>query len=144
MNSMEDIDEVLKGKTLLVYRYLLSKGRPLSVKQVQAGVRLSPSETFNHLNRLQSAGLIELRKEGYAVKRIYLKHYVEFSKLIFRRFLFYFIFFTIALFIELLIMKPEDFLSYLFSTIILFLGVVFFLYELLRILMIRRIKFKYF
>ncbi|MBO3799961.1 MAG: hypothetical protein FGF52_02745 [Candidatus Brockarchaeota archaeon] len=138
MESIEDIDEVLRGKTLLLYYYMLRKGKPLSIRQVQAGLRFkSPSQTFYHLNRLQSAGLIELRKEGYVVKRIYLKHYAVISKLIYRRFLFYFVFFATALFTELLILKPESSLSYLFSAIIILLGITFFLYETVKILLIK-------
>ncbi|MBO3839889.1 MAG: hypothetical protein QXN75_01530 [Thermoproteota archaeon] len=138
MGSVEDINEVLKGKTLLVYHYMLRKSRPLSVREVQAGLRFkTPSQAFYHLNRLQSVGLIELQKEGYVVKGIYLKHYTVISKLISSRFIFYFVFFAIALLIELLILKPEDFSSYLFSVAIMFLGTLLFLYETIRTILMK-------
>ncbi|MEM1558052.1 MAG: ArsR family transcriptional regulator [Thermoproteota archaeon] len=137
----EDIDDILKGQTLQVYRYLLDKGKPVSVRQVQAGVRLkSPSLAFYHLSKLQEAGLIKLQRNGYVVKKVYLKHYIKFSKLLIPRFFFYFIFFTLAFCIDLLLLRPEQITrDYTFSLLILFLGAVFFLYETVRIFLRERI-----
>lgn len=137
----KDLDEVLKGQTLVVYRYLLDKGKPLSVRQVQTGARLrSPSLAFYHLSKLQEAGLIELQKEGYVVKKVYLKHYIKLSRLLVPRFFFYFVFFASAFCIELFILRPEQITqSYLFSLLVLFFGAALFLYETVRILLRERI-----
>jgi len=138
---MEDLEDVLKGQTLSVYRYLLENRKPLSVRQVQSGMDFkSPSLAFYHLNKLQSAGLVELHQEGYVVKKVYLRHYVRLSRFLIPRYAFYFVFFALAFFLELLVLRPDPLTrEYLFALAILFLGSLFFLYESVRIFLMERL-----
>ncbi len=57
-------EDVLKGTTLEIYRYLLKKGKPQGTREVQRALNLSsPSLAVYHLAKLEDAGLIK-RENG--------------------------------------------------------------------------------
>jgi hypothetical protein len=62
--------ELLEGKTLSVYSYLVKEGKPVGPREVMRGVILSsPSVAHWHLQKLESAGLLEKNAYGeYVVK----------------------------------------------------------------------------
>ena len=81
---------------------MLKTGRPLSVREVQRGLRFSsPSVANHHLEQLRQLGLVEKQDIGghYVlvgeVKIGVLKHYVKLGKLLFPRYFFYAIFSTV-------------------------------------------------
>lgn len=90
-----EIESELKGKTLLVYIYLLKSNRPsIGVREVQRALRLSsPSVAAYHLNKLEELGLVEsVRGEYRLVREVkvgVLRHFVTIGGLMLPRYLFY-------------------------------------------------------
>jgi hypothetical protein len=91
----EVIEAELKGKTLLVYLYLLRSNRPFAgVREVQRSLGFSsPSVSSYHLNKLQELGLVESERGDYRlvkeVKIGVLKQFITLGGLMLPRFLFY-------------------------------------------------------
>ncbi|MBS7651736.1 MAG: hypothetical protein QW638_05925 [Candidatus Bathyarchaeia archaeon] len=89
------IESELKGKTLLVYMYLLKTNRPsIGVREVQRALRFSsPSVAAYHLNKLEELGLVEgVRGEYRLVREVkvgVLRHFVTLRGLLLPRYLFY-------------------------------------------------------
>ncbi len=72
--SVNKIEAELKGKTLLVYWYMIKRNSPVGIREVQRALRFSsPSIAHHHLDKLISLGLLE--KDEYG--RYFLKEYVE-------------------------------------------------------------------
>lgn len=65
------IESELKGKTMLVYMYLLKVDRPsVGVREVQRSLGFSsPSVASYHLNKLQDLGLVENVRGDYKLVR---------------------------------------------------------------------------
>lgn len=78
-NDDSNLDTVLTGTTLKVYKTLISAGRPLGPRELQKTLHLSsPSLATFHLEKLERAGLLTKTEDGsYEVSRVYLKHYVR-------------------------------------------------------------------
>ncbi len=75
---LQDLDVALTGKTLLVYRYLITSGRPAGPRDVQRALKFSgPSVASFHLEKLARSGLVKKNESdgSYAVDRLHLKHY---------------------------------------------------------------------
>lgn len=89
------LESELKGKTLLVYIYLLRSNRPsVGVREVQRALRFSsPSVAAYHLNKLEELGLVEgVRGEYRLVREVkvgVLRHFVTLGGLMLPRYLFY-------------------------------------------------------
>lgn len=86
-NDSNDIDSVLTGTTLNVYKTMITFGQPIGPRELQKMLGLStPSLVIFHLEKLQRAGLVTKSAEGiYSVNRIYLKHYIHVRKMIIPR-----------------------------------------------------------
>ncbi len=57
--------EMLEGKTLNVYSYVVKEGKPVGPREVMRGVNLSsPSVAYWHLQKLETCGLIEKNAYG--------------------------------------------------------------------------------
>ncbi|MEM4726872.1 MAG: hypothetical protein QXD04_01275, partial [Candidatus Bathyarchaeia archaeon] len=67
------IESELKGKTLLVYMYLLKTNRPsIGVREVQRALKFSsPSVAAYHLNKLEELGLVEGVRGEYRLVRVF-------------------------------------------------------------------------
>lgn len=89
------VESELKGKTLLVYIYLLRSNRPsIGVREVQRALRFSsPSVAAYHLNKLEELGLVEsVRGEYRLVREVkvgILRHFITLRGLMLPRYLFY-------------------------------------------------------
>ncbi|MCS7386015.1 MAG: hypothetical protein NDF55_04685 [archaeon GB-1867-005] len=94
------MEDVLKGKTLLVYRYMLKVGRPVGVREIQRALKFSsPSLAHYHLSKLQEAGLIGKNRNGLYeiqgfVKVDVLYGLIKIGRLTLPRYFFYAIFFA--------------------------------------------------
>jgi hypothetical protein len=105
------LESELKGKTLLVYMYMLKKpGNPVGVREVQRKLNFSsPSVSSYHLNKLLDLGLVENIYGDYQVVREIkvgvLRHFVTFAGVMLPRFLFYAVLVTTML-ITYLIQNP--------------------------------------
>jgi DNA-binding transcriptional ArsR family regulator len=89
------IEAELKGKTLLVYMYILRVNQPtVGVREVQRALGFSsPSVSSYHLNKLRDLGLVESELGDYRlvreVKIGVLRHFVTLGGVMLPRFLFY-------------------------------------------------------
>jgi DNA-binding transcriptional ArsR family regulator len=95
------LEYALRGKAWKVYWYMLKSGKPLSVREVQRGLRFSsPSVASHHLEQLRTLGLIQKQEAGghyvlvNEVKIGVLRHYVRLGRLLFPRYFFYALFST--------------------------------------------------
>ena len=103
MNSSDtaDLEYALRGKAWKVYWYLLKKGSPQSVREVQRALHFSsPSVASHHMEQLRQLGLVEKEELGghyflvNEVKIGVLRHYVKLGKLLFPRYFLYAVFST--------------------------------------------------
>jgi hypothetical protein len=111
--SSEDaiLESELKGKTLLVYMFMLKNPREaVGVRAIQRKLGFSsPSVSSYHLNKLQDLGLVENVYGDYqVVKEVkvgVLRQFVSFGGVMLPRFLFYAVLITTML-ITYLIQNP--------------------------------------
>ena len=60
VEDREKVEYELRGKTLKVYLYMVKKGRPVGVREVQRELGLSsPSVAFHHLEKLRRLKVAE-------------------------------------------------------------------------------------
>lgn len=104
------IESELKGKTLLVYWYLLkSEGSTVGVRKVQRALSFSsPSVAAHHLEKLQSLGLVEKSKTGeytltQDVKVGILRFFTKMGRFRVPRYLFYSVWFSTMLIVYLIL-----------------------------------------
>jgi len=96
----EELAELVKGKTLSVYWYMLRHPEPLTAREIQRGAELSsPSLSMHHLERLRQFGIVEKNVHGqYTIKRDVrigiLNQFMGRGRLLVPRFLFYATFYT--------------------------------------------------
>ncbi len=102
--SPEEIESQLKGKTLLVYWFMLrSPDSPVGVREIQRKLRFSsPSIAAHHLDKLLSLGLVEksLRGEYYLKKEVkvgILRFFTRLGRFMIPRYLFYSVWFSTML-----------------------------------------------
>jgi hypothetical protein len=100
-NPTEDeLAELVKGKTLSVYWYMLRHPEPLTAREIQRGAELSsPSLSMHHLERLRQFGLVDKDVHGqYTVIRDVrmgiLNQFMGRGRIMVPRFLFYATFYT--------------------------------------------------
>ena len=138
----EQSDELLEGKTLKIYWFLLTHGES-GIREVKRHLKIaSPSTVSYHMNKLVEAGLVsKSTADKYAVEETVKTGifglYVKIGTRMIPRMLFYISFLTIGCFFYLLVMfnrgtiviHTEDFLFLFF----LVCGIIFFSYETYRI-----------
>lgn len=118
------LESELKGKTLIVYMYMLKNpGNPVGVREVQRKLNFSsPSVSSYHLNKLLDLGLVENIYGDYQVVREIkvgvLRHFVTFGGVMLPRFLFYAVLVTTML-ITYLIQNPISLTRQSITTIIM-------------------------
>ena len=95
-----ELAELVKGKTLSVYWYMLRHPEPLTAREIQRGAELSsPSLSMHHLERLRQFGLVDKDVHGqYTVIRDVrmgiLNQFMGRGRIMVPRFLFYATFYT--------------------------------------------------
>lgn len=114
--------EVLRGKTLLVYRFIISQNAPVGVREIQRKLKFSsPSLAHYHLEKLKEEGLIKEETSGYIADKVVLKNLVRFRDMLIPRFFFYFLFFTLGFVVELTVFLPpiitKEYLVAIFFTL---------------------------
>ena len=101
--SEEKIESTLKGNTLRVYWFLLSKPQSSAgPREVQRGLGFSsPALAVYHLDKLAELGLAEKTSAGYSLVRTVnvgvLKQFVRFGTFMFPRYFLYATMFTTLL-----------------------------------------------
>jgi|SRR5271157_1717548 len=110
LNNSED---VLRGVTLQVYRYVLRNGKPTGIREVQNSLNLSsPRLAYYHLNKLEEAGLVKKTPEGYMPDRVVMHDSVRLRRTLVPRQLFYALFFATMLVFQLTLFRPDTFSRY--------------------------------
>ncbi len=129
--TSDNMDDVLRGTTLKVYRFLLKRGEPVGIREVQRTLKLSsPSLAAYHLSKLEEAGLIKRKKGNYSVDKVFLESTIRIRRFLIPRYLFYSVFTVSALIVELLFLRPATLTSeYFFSTITTLISALAFCYE---------------
>ncbi|MFX0015819.1 MAG: ArsR family transcriptional regulator [Promethearchaeota archaeon] len=138
----EQSDELLQGKTMKIYWFLLTHGES-GIREIKRHLKISsPSTVSYHINKLVDAGLVsKLSTEKYhveeTVKTGIFGLFIKIGTRMIPRMLFYISFFTVGCFLYLLvifnretaIIYTEDFLFFIF----MISGIIFFSYEAYRI-----------
>ena len=102
--------ELLEGKTLNVYAYLVKEGKPVGPREAMRGANLSsPSVAHWHLQKLESAGLIEKNAYGeYIVKqKVNVSGHLWIGKTLVPRLIFYALFFLAIVATEVAIILTQ-------------------------------------
>jgi len=126
----EETEDVLRGTTLKVYKYVLEKGA-VGIREVQRGLKLSsPTLASYHLNKLEKAGLIKQTIEGYEADQVFLRNMIRLRRTLIPRYFFYSVFCVSALILELTLFKPPNWTrEYIFAVATTFVSAIFFVYE---------------
>jgi len=130
----DNAEDVLRGLTLKVYKYILKKGKHAGAREVQRSLKLSsPRLAVYHLDKLEEAGLLKKNPEGYVVDRVVLRDSVRLRSLLIPRSFFYVVFFTTMIFFELTVFRPPTISKYyLFAIIAIGAAIILHLYEMIR------------
>jgi len=133
-------EDVLRGLTLEVYKYVLKNGKPTGVREVQRSLKLSsPRLAFYHLEKLEEAGLVKKNPEGYMVDRVVMRDSIRLKSLLIPRSFFYTVFFT-TIILELIVFRPTTMSKYyLFAIIAISAAIISHLYETIRTLLSKSI-----
>lgn len=134
--SSKDAEDILRGKTRDVYRYVLKSRKPSGVREVQRALKMSsPRLAFYHLNKLEEAGFLKKSVHGYVVERVLLQNSVRLRNLLIPRYLFYAVFFLTAIIIQLTVFRPLALRGdYVFGLVIGLVAALSYLYETVRII----------
>ncbi|MHA1137445.1 MAG: helix-turn-helix domain-containing protein [Candidatus Thorarchaeota archaeon] len=122
----------LKGRTLLVYWYMIRANKPLGAREIQRATELSSSSlALHHLNKLIDLGLVKTDKYGqYIVARRVapglLSMYIGTGRLFAPRFVLYALFFT-SIFVSsiLILITRIDTISVLLLIVSFFASAIF-------------------
>ena len=108
--SLAVIESQLKGKTLLVYWFMLkAQSSPVGVREIQRALDFSsPSVAAHHLDKLLSLGLIEktMRGEYFLTREVkvgVLRFFTRLGRYLIPRYLFYSVWFSTMLVVYLVL-----------------------------------------
>ncbi len=126
-----DADEVLKGTTFKVYKFVLKSRGPVGIRETQRGLKLSSATLASyHLEKLKDAGLLKQSEQGYEPNRVFLKTMILFRGMLIPKYSFYSLFFVSALIVELFVFKPPILTrEYIFALAIISAAAIAFIYE---------------
>ncbi|MFZ0965685.1 MAG: helix-turn-helix domain-containing protein [Candidatus Bathyarchaeia archaeon] len=135
--SRNDVEDVLKGTTIKVYKFVLKSEGPVGIRETQRALKLSsPTLASYHLEKLREAGLLKQCIQGYEPNRVFLKTMIRLRGMLIPRYLFYSIFFISALIVELVVFKPPILTrEYFFAVGVIFVASIAFIYETVQTLL---------
>jgi DNA-binding transcriptional ArsR family regulator len=114
MDSTET-EEPLRGTTRAVYRYLLKNSKPTGAREIQKKLNLSsPSLAAYHLSKLEEIGLVRKENGGFIIDRVILEDIIKVKSFLIPRYLFYSVFATLALMLELTLFRSALIISQYF------------------------------
>lgn len=133
---MDEPDDVLRGLTLKVYRFILKNNRPIGIREVQRALGLSsPTLALYHINKLEEAGLVRRELNGYVADRIILRNLIRFRKVLIPRNFFYTVFFVTSLIFLVVLLRPPILTrEYIFSLAVVSVAVATSVYETIKAL----------
>src|SRR5579871_6905884 len=103
-------DNVLRGTTLRIYRFMYREGRPLGLHEIQRALGLSSASIPQyHINKLIKAGLVkeEANGGGYYVDRLVFENMIRIRRSLIPFQTTYTIFFCTTREILLIALRPE-------------------------------------
>jgi|SRR5579872_254323 len=103
-------DNVLRGTTLRIYRFMYREGRPLGLHEIQRALSLSSASIPQyHINKLIKAGLVKEEENGggYYVDRLVFENMIRIRRSLIPFQTTYTIFFCTTLAILLIALRPE-------------------------------------
>ena len=129
--AVDGSKEVLRGKTLDVYRFLLKSNKPVGTRELQRALNLSSSSVaVYHLSKLEDAGLLKREPGGFTVNKFLLENSIKINRFLIPRYFFYAVFAIAALVVELTVIKPDIFYrEYVFSLVVTGILALFLCYE---------------
>jgi DNA-binding Lrp family transcriptional regulator len=129
-------DDVLRGLTLKVHKFVLKNNRPIGIREVQRALSLSsPTLALYHMNKLEEAGLVRRELNGYVVDRIVLRNLIRFRRVLIPRNFFYTVFFMTSLvFLVTLLRPPILTREYIFSLAVVSVAVTTSAYDTIKAL----------
>jgi DNA-binding transcriptional ArsR family regulator len=124
-------EEVLRGTTMEVYRFLLKSRKPVGAREVQRALNLSsPSLATYHLSKLEETGLLKKESDGFIVNKVILEDSIRIKRFLIPRFLFYSFFAILALAFELTLFRPSVITGqYFFFVAVTFVCALIFCFE---------------
>lgn len=130
-----ETEDVLKGTTLEVYRFLLKSKKAVGAREIQRTLHLStPSLAIYYLSKLEKTDLVRKEKGGFIANKVILEDWIRFGHFLIPRYLFYSVFAVSALIIELTLFKPTVVTSqYFFFVIVTLVCVLIFCFETAKI-----------
>jgi DNA-binding Lrp family transcriptional regulator len=133
---LDEPDDVLRGLTLKVYRFILKNNRPIGIREVQRALGLSsPTLALYHINKLEEAGLVRRELNGYVADRIILRNLIRFRKVLIPRNFFYTVFFVTSLIFLVVLLRPPILTrEYIFSLAVVSVAVATSVYETIKAL----------
>ena len=116
----ESDDDVLKGTTLRVYRFIFREGKPVRIYEIQRALKLSsPSLAQYHVSKLLRVGLVKESENGYTVDRVVFGNLVRVRRMVVPFQITYAIFFAAALVVMLTVLRPPTLTSlYVFALVV--------------------------
>lgn len=117
-----DDNNELEGTTFTIYAYVVKENKPVGPREVMRGINLSSSSVaYRHLQKLEDLGLLEKTIEGrYIIKeKAKISGYLWIGKKLVPRLIFYSLFFTGLLSVELISVAIRYFTYGLFPDILL-------------------------
>ena len=126
-----EAEDVLRGTTLEIYRFLLKSNKPVGAREVQRKLHLStPSLATYHLSKLEETGFVKKEKGEFVVNKVILEDCIRFGRFLIPRYLFYSVFAVLALILELSLFRPSAVTSqYFFSVTVTLVCAVIFCFE---------------
>jgi DNA-binding Lrp family transcriptional regulator len=114
---LTDQQDVLRGLTLKVYRFILKNNNPSGIREIQRALNLSsPTLALYHVNKLEEAGLVKKHETGYIADRIILENCVRLKRTLVPRFFFYTVFLAVSLIVLAVFLRPPTLTrEYVFS-----------------------------
>jgi|SRR5579862_296235 len=103
-------DDVLRGTTLRIYRFMYKEGRPLGLHEIQRALGLSSASIPQyHINKLIAAGLVKEVEGGggYFVDRLVFENMIRIRRSLIPFQTTYTIFFSTTLVILLTLLRPK-------------------------------------
>ena len=129
-------DDVLRGLTSKVYKFILKNDRPVGIREVQRALDLSsPTLALYHINKLEEAGLVRKELNGYVADRIVLRNLIRIRKVLIPRNFFYTVFFATSLVFLLILLRPPILTrEYMFSLAVVSTAVAISIYDTVKAL----------
>src|ERR1700730_2036278 len=105
----EGDDDILRGTTLRIYRFMYREGRPLGLHEIQRALGLSSASVPQyHVSKLIKAGLVKEEENGggYYVDRLVFENMIRIRRSLIPFQTTYTIFFCTTLVILLTVLRP--------------------------------------